>query len=198
MEIDERSTIRLTSYRRCHSGLPVGGIHELRLIIAFTSEIQRYCAQMPVGCVRNGTILFIYGLYALILGRILLEHEEVLPINHRNKNRLFDSFTDENCWHHLRFRRAELAELFILCYFPAIVVCDNGLSCSGEHAFALMLYRLAYPTRLTEMQDVFGRDYSQLSRIFKWSVDLMYEKHKDKFTGISPGIRNDSTCIIRL
>ena len=183
MEIDERSTIRLTPYRRRHSGLSVGEIHELRLIIAFTSEVQRYCAQMPVGCVRNGTILFIFGLYTIILGRILMEHEEVLPINHRNKNRLFDSFTDEDCWHHLRFRRAELAELFILCDFPAIVVCDNGLSCPGEHAFALMLYRLAYPTRLIELQDVFGRDYSQLSRIFKWSVDLMYEKHKDKVHG---------------
>ena len=30
---------------------------------------------------------------------------------------------------------------------------------------------------------MFGRDYSQLSRIFKWSVDLMYEKHKHKVHG---------------
>ena len=183
MDIDERNSIRLTPYRRRHNGLSVGEIHELRLIIAFTSEVQRYCSQMPVGCVRNGTILFIFVLYAIILDRILIEHEEVLPINHRNKNRLFDSFTDEECWHYLRFRRAELAELFVLCDFPAMVVCDNGITCPGEHAFAVMLYRLAYPNRLIELQDAFGRDYSQLSRIFKWSVDLMYEKHKHKVHG---------------
>ena len=135
MYIDELNPIRLTPYRRRHTGLSVREIHELRLIIAFTSEVQRYCPQMPVGCVP-----FIFVLYAIILGCILIEHEEVLPINHRDKNRLFDSFTDEECWHYLRFRRAELAELFVLCDFSAMVVCDNGITCPGEHAFAVMLY----------------------------------------------------------
>ena len=80
-------------------------------------------------------------------------------------------------------RRAELTVLFTLCDFPEVVLCDNGISCPGKHAFALMLYRLAYPARLIELQDVFGRDYSQLSRIFKWSVNFMYEKHKHKVHG---------------
>ena len=102
MDIDERNSIRLTPYRRRHTGLSVRVIHELRLIIDFTCGIQRLCAQMPVGCIRNGTLFFIFGLYAFILDRVLVEREVVLPINDKNKNRLFDSFTDEECWHHLR------------------------------------------------------------------------------------------------
>ena len=73
--------------------------------------------------------------------------------------------------------------LFTLCDFPAVVLCDNGISCPGEHALALMLYRLAYPARLIELQDVFGRDYSQLSRIFKWSV---LKNKSTKYMGIFP------------
>ena len=137
-------------------------------------------------------IFFIFGLYPLILGRLLVEYEEVLPINHRNKNRIFRSFSDEECWHHLRFRIAELAELYILCNFPAAVVCVNGTSCPGEHGFALMLYRLAYPSRLTDLQDIFGREFYQLSRFsINLSIFCMLR-------GICYGIPSDSICIARL
>lgn len=39
-EFSGRRTIRLTPYRRRHSGLSVGEVHELNLIIAFTAEVQ--------------------------------------------------------------------------------------------------------------------------------------------------------------
>lgn len=42
---------------------------------------------------------------------------------------------------------------------------------------------MVYPARLIELQDLFERDYSQLSRIFKWSIDFMYEKNKNKVQG---------------
>lgn len=180
MEIDERNTIRLSPYRRRHTGLSVGEIFELRLILAFIQAVQRLCVQLPVGALRNGVICFIFGLYGIVLGRIMNDREEVRPVNPRNRNRLFDSFTDEECWHYLRFRKTELSELLILCDFPAIIVCKNGTSCPGEHAFCILLYRIAYPSRLFELQEIFGRDYSQISRIFKWSIDFMHLKHKNK------------------
>lgn len=183
MDIDERNTIRLTPYRRRHSGLCVGEVYELRLILAFIVEVQGYCAHLPIGFIRNAVICFIFGLYALVLGRIFVDREEVRPVNARNRSRVLQSFADEECWHFLRFCRTELLQLITLCEFPAVVVCKNGTICSGEHAFCLMLYRLAYPCRLFELQDIFGRDYSQLSRIFKWSIDFMHEKHKHKVEG---------------
>ena len=64
-----------------------------------------------------------------------------------------------------------------------MVVCDNGTPCPGEHAFASMLYRLAYPYRLIDLQDIFRREFSQYSRNFNQNVDLMYDKHKHKVEG---------------
>lgn len=119
----------------------------------------------------------------LVLGCFLKEIEAIVPVDARNRNRLFDSFTDEECWHNLRFRKAELHQFFALCEFPAVVICNYGSSCSGEHAFCVMLYRIAYPSRLFELQEIFGRDYSQVSRMFKWSIDYMYEKHRHKVEG---------------
>ena len=144
IDIYERNTIRLTPYRRRHSGLTGGEVHELK---AFISQVKQYCAQLPLGGVRNAVIFFLFGLYAIVLGIYLVQREEVSPVNQKNRNRQFDSFTDEECWHQLRFRKAELAQLFILCNFPAIVVCKNGTTCPGEHAFALMLHRMAYPSK---------------------------------------------------
>lgn len=183
MEIAERSTIRLTPYRRRHTGLSVEEIFELKQIVDFITGLLRFCAQLPVCFVRDATLFLIFGLFRLVLGRSYMDCEAIIPVDARNKNRLFDSFSDEDCWHHLRFRKAELSQLFTLCEFPAVVICCNGSSCSGEHAFCLMLYRLSYPSRLIELQDIFGRDYSQLSRIFKWSIDFMYEKHRHKVEG---------------
>ena len=78
-----------------------------------------------------------------------------------------ESFTDEECWHYLRFRKPELHRLFIVTDFPQEVRCENGVTCLGEYAFCLMLYRLAYPCRLFNLQNLFGREFTQLSRIFK-------------------------------
>lgn len=161
MDFIERNTIKLTPYRRRHHGLCVGEIVELKQVLAFIAVVQGICAQLPIGVVRNAVIFFLFGLYALVLGRIFIDHEEVLPVNPRNRDRLSCSFTDEECWHFLRFRKSDLTELFILCDFPAVVICTNGTSCPGEHAFCLILYRLSYPSRLIELQELFGRDYSQ-------------------------------------
>ena len=177
MDIQQRSAIRLMPYRRRYSGLSVGEMFEMKPIISFIKEMQAICIEIPFGLLRNAIVYVAFGLYIFVLARIFVERDDSAPINQRNKNRLFDPFTDEECWNHLRFRRAELSELFVSCEFPAVVVCSNGTTCPGEHAFCLMLYRISYPSRYIELQDVFGRDYSQLSRIFKWSIDFTYTKH---------------------
>lgn len=159
MQITERSTVRLPPYRRRHTGLSVGELFELKQIVGFITGLQRICVQMPICFLRGAIPFLIFGLFRLVLGRSIMEIEVIMPVDARNKNRLFDSFTEEDCWHHLRFRKAELSQLFTMCEFPAVVICSNGSSCSGEHAFCLMLYRLAYPSRLIELQDIFGRDY---------------------------------------
>jgi hypothetical protein len=53
-------------------------VRELKLIGAFTAEIQRYRAHILIGCFRIAVVFFIFGLYALILSRFVVEYEEVL------------------------------------------------------------------------------------------------------------------------
>ena len=106
MKTAERSTIRLTPYRRRHTGLSVEEIFELKQIVDFITGLLRFCAQLPVCFVRDATLFLIFGLFRLVLGRSYMDCEAIIPVDARNKNRLFDSFSDEDCWHHLRFRKA--------------------------------------------------------------------------------------------
>ena len=125
--------------------------------------------------------MLLTALICLIILNVLIAQTEVVkPVNPSNKNRLIDSFADEECWHDLRFRKEGLRELLRACNFPHTIVCDNKYTCPGESAFCMMLYRIAYPRRLFDMQDKFGREYTQLSRIFKASIKFMYDHHKKK------------------
>ena len=47
----------------------------------------------------------------------------------------------------------------------------------------MMLYRLHFPCTLASMQVTFGRDYSQLSRVFNYAIDFVYLHHKGKVIG---------------
>jgi nuclease HARBI1 len=183
MDYDLRETIRNMPYRRRQHGLAVGEIYELGLLITFANHLITLSNLVPAGMLQNIIILHALAVLLLCLTVMSVEREELRPINHGNKNRLIDSFSDEECWQFLRFRKLDLHRLYALSNLPAIIKCPNGIVCPGEHAFCLLLYRISYPSRLISLQDIFGRDYTQLSRIFKLTVDLIYMHHKDKVHG---------------
>lgn len=107
------------------------------------------------------------------------------PVDPANKNRLVASFTEEECWRDLRFRRPDLLRLNQLIGFPAVCVVDsNGITFPGEHALCVMLYRLSYPSRLYQLQSIFGREYSQISRIFQYAITFAMNRHEDKVISI--------------
>ena len=54
--------------------------------------------------------------------------------------------------------------------FPDFIRCDNGTCCLSEKAFLMLLWFLAYPTRQIDMQKKFGLEYSQISRVIKFTV----------------------------
>lgn len=53
-----------------------------------------------------------------------------------------------------------------------------------------MLYRLHYSTIFYQLQTHFGREYSQLSRIFKNVINYVYDHHKNKIHGNIEWYRN--------
>ena len=139
--------------------------------------------------------LFLIALGTLCVAAISVKECVVYaldPVNPANKNRLLDSFTDEECWKHLRFRKTHIRLLMKLMKIPIVIVTSNGVTCPGEHAFALMLWRMHYPSTLSLLQNYFGRDYTQLSRIFNTIVDFVDANHRHKVQNNIDWYRNIS------
>jgi hypothetical protein len=113
----------------------------------------------------------------------LIEKIAVEPIDPTNRNRDIESFTPEECWTNLRFRKADIFYLFQKLGIPDSFTCANRVVVSGEYAFCLFLYRMAYPQRLSQLQKVFGRDYSQLSRVYNEVSRFIHAHHQNKVTG---------------
>jgi hypothetical protein len=67
---------------------------------------------------------------------------------------------------------------------PAMIKASNGSVCSAEYALCLMLYKMNYPTKFTRLHTLFGRDYSQLARLFDETICFVYGMHKDKVRNV--------------
>jgi hypothetical protein len=110
----------------------------------------------------------------------LMVWNAVDPVDPRNNNRTIASFTEAECTRELRFKKIDLPVLYQLLSFPPYVFIDNGQMIPGEYAFCLFLYRIHYPSTLAMIQTAFGREYSQLSRIFNEVVRIMDTAHRHK------------------
>ena len=88
-----------------------------------------------------------------------------------------DGCSEETCYSQHRFQKQDLRYLFIALRFPDRIILPNKSSIPGEKAFLLMLYRMAYPRRLVDMEEYFGREYSTISRCFNFIVNLMDAEH---------------------
>ncbi|CAN0394808.1 unnamed protein product [Phaeothamnion confervicola] len=53
---------------------------------------------------------------------------------------------------------------------------ENCSFFAGEDALLFLLRRFAYPGCLSDLEAEFGREYSQLSRLFRAVVDELYER----------------------
>jgi hypothetical protein len=112
------------------------------------------------------------------------------PVDPRNNNRRIASFTEAECWRDLRFRREDLYTVCQLLNIPPYVPCGNNMFVEGDYAFCVFLYRMHYPSTLAMLQTTFGREYSQLSRIFNSLVVLLDDNHRHKVMGNLPWYRS--------
>jgi hypothetical protein len=61
------------------------------------------------------------------------------PINSMHKNRGFDSFTEEEAYHHLRFHLRDLPILEEKLGFPNLIVLKNGSTCTVIQSYSLFI-----------------------------------------------------------
>ena len=60
---------------------------------------------------------------------------------------------------------------------PEELVCRQGTVCSGLKGLLILLKRLAYPCRFTDMAYQFGCSLPELCLIFNKVLDLVYAAH---------------------
>ena len=66
----------------------------------------------------------------------------------------------------LRFSKGDMERLRDALQLPANYICSQGTIATGMEALMILLRRLAYPNRWSDLVPVFGRTVSELSLIF--------------------------------
>ena len=85
-----------------------------------------------------------------------------------------DASDESECWTELRFEKQDLDLLQI----PDEIVCCQRSVCEG---MCILLKRLAYPCRYTDMVPRFGRNPTEICLIFNEMLDLIYTNHCHRF-----------------
>ena len=141
-------------------------------------------------------VIFAYG------ENIIDDEEFALLYDCNRSRRLFphwkfnefdlDSWDDVECQTEMRFNKNDLPLLMGLLHIPNEIVCQQGTRCRGREGMCILLRRLAYPCRYTDISHRFGRSSSELCLIFNKALDIIFEENHYRLESwvqpfISPG-----------
>lgn len=80
----------------------------------------------------------------------------------------------------MRFGKQDLDLLRRNLQIPDEIVCSQRSVCDGMEAMCILLKRLAYPCRYTDMVPRFGRNPTELCLIFNEVLDFIYTSHRHR------------------
>lgn len=88
-----------------------------------------------------------------------------------------ETWDDEECRTELRFGKHDLPLLMQCLQIPEKIVCQQRTTCSGMEGLCILLKRLAYPCRYTDMATRFGRNPTEMCLIYNTVLDNIYDIH---------------------
>ena len=88
-----------------------------------------------------------------------------------------DDQTEQQALNKFRFGKEDIHRLARSLAIPEQIQLPNRCICSGTDALCILLRRLVYPNRLSDLEALFGRPKSTLSLIISYSLDFIYERH---------------------
>lgn len=104
------------------------------------------------------------------------------------RNVTIESFTDQRCSELFGFNKCELTELKHHLQIPEFISIGQGkhkYSVSGEKGLLIMLHRYHSPSQRVSLDaNLFGMDYSSLSKVFSSMVGWMYERWNHKLNNL--------------
>ena len=118
---------------------------------------------------------------------LLLLYEEYSPKNpdfpYENCGRFsLEDMNDSECVAEFRFRKRDLPLLAEVLQIPESFTCYQRSVASGMEALCILLRRLAYPCRYSDMLPRFGRPVPVLSMVSNQVLDYICDVHSRRIT----------------
>ena len=180
VSMDNRRAVRDMSQRRRNDGFSPLEINTIMEGLSLVVRLIMLFAFIPPSLVKNVVLALASGLFIVVKQSTQFIRNRLDPIDATNKNRLVDSFSEEECWDYFRFQKNQMKELVALLELPEHFVCEHGHTFPAEHAVCVYLYLHTYPSKLQRIQNLFGREISQLFRISNRVKSFLLTKHSHK------------------
>jgi hypothetical protein len=91
-----------------------------------------------------------------------------------------DELEEDECIAEFRFKKTDIPDLAAALKIPDVFYCPQGTICYGLEGLCIMLRRLAYPCRLSDLVPRFGRPMPELSMIFNEVISFVYKRHNPR------------------
>ena len=98
--------------------------------------------------------------------------------SHGNYERFdLDSMNSAECRAEFRVEKQDLPRLIAALQLPPVLRCEQRSICEDIEGLCMLLKRVAYPCRLSDMIPRFGRPVSVISLITNDVIDYIYDVH---------------------
>lgn len=89
---------------------------------------------------------------------------------------------EAECKAEFRFEKSDLPQLAEALRIPQVLKCDQRSKCDGMEGLCMLLRRLAYPCRYSDLIPRFGRPVPEMCMISTKVVDFIFENHGYRVT----------------
>ena len=132
----------------------------------------------------------------------MINDEEFLVLceNYRSKTPEFsfnsyarfelENMQDDECLAEFRVKKADVRVLAEVLQIPETVRCEQRSVCGRIEGLCMLLRRLAYPCRYSDMIPRFGRPVPEICMITNTVMDFIFDHHAHRLTQWNPDILN--------
>jgi len=89
-------------------------------------------------------------------------------------------FNEDECSAQFGFKRADISTLKESLQIPPVIRSNQGSVCDGTEALCMLLRRLSYPCRYSDMVPLFAKPVPVISMITNEVLDYVYESHSHR------------------
>lgn len=132
----------------------------------------------------------------------IINDEEFLVLfeNYRSRNPQFpynsyprfelENMQDDECLAEFRVKKEDFPRLADVLQIPETVRCEQRSVCGRIEGLCMLLRRLAYPCRYSDMIHRFARPVPEICMITNTVMDFIFDHHAHRLTQWNPSIMN--------